>query len=107
MDLQISPRTVDGTPVVALSGIADLGSLPTLQDGLRRAVMQHPGTIVVVEFDGLVAIDDAALGIVLGAAARARDAGGEIEVVCTDRRLRQRLAATRFDLAVAVRSSIV
>lgn len=107
MDLQISSRSVGGHHVVSLSGIADLASLPALQDALQRAVARHRGTTVLVEFDGLSAIDDAALGIVLGAAGRARDGGGDLEVVCRDERTRQRLAAIRFDLAVAVRDSIV
>jgi anti-sigma B factor antagonist len=107
MDLQVTTRGSGNPTVVALAGIADLASLPVLHDHLRQAVTRHPGTIVTLDFDGLLVIDDAALGIVLGAAAHAREHGGDLEVVCTNERLRARLSTTRFDLAVAVRDAIV
>lgn len=107
MDLQVSTRSIGDRTVVALDGMADLASLPVLHDHLRQAVTRHPGTIVTLDFDGLVVIDDTALGIVLGAAAHAREHGGDLEVVCTNERLRARLRVTRFDLAVAVRDAIV
>lgn len=107
MDLQVSTHRIGDRPVVALAGIADLASVPVLHDHLRRALLEHRGATLIVDFDGLAAIDDAALGIVLGAAANAREHGGELEVVCTGERLRVRLATTRFDHAVAVRDGIV
>ena len=107
MDLRISIRDVGSRTVVALDGIADLGSVPALQDRLRRTIRQHRAGIVTVDLDGLTMIDDATLGVVLGAAASARESGGDLEVVCTAERLRARLATTRFDLAVTVRDSIV
>ncbi len=107
MDLHISIRDIGERTVVALDGIADLGSVPMLEDRLRRTIRQHPAATVTIDFDGLTMIDDAALGVVLGAAAHARAQGGELEVVCTGDRLRTRLATTRFDLAVTVRDAIV
>lgn len=52
-------------------------------------------------------LDDVPLGLQPGAVSRAWEPAGELEFVCTDRRLRSRLVATRFDHVVAVRSSIV
>lgn len=106
MDLHVSTHEVGGRPVVALEGIADLASVPLLQDQLRRAVLLTGPRTLVVELDGLAVIDDAALGVVLGAAAQARTAGGDLEIVCTEQRLRARLAVTRFDRAVTVRDTI-
>jgi anti-anti-sigma factor len=60
-----------------------------------------------VDLDGLDVIDDTALGTLLGAAGRARVAGGDLEVVTSSARLRERLAVTGFDRAVTVRSSLV
>jgi anti-anti-sigma factor len=106
MDLQVRTERVGGTPVVALGGTADLGSVPVLQTALARVVAEHPGTTVAVDLDGLVALDDAALGLILGAAGRARSKGGDLVVVTTDARTRARLARTRFDLAVTVHKSL-
>ena len=107
MSLSTSSRTVGDAVVLSLDGIADLSSAPRLQDALRRLIAQHPGQRIVVDLDGLVGLDDVALGLLLGAAATARGAEGELEVVATEPRVRERLAATRFDQAVAVRDSIV
>ena len=48
----------------------------------------------------------AAIGMLLGAAGRARVAGGDLEVVCTDPRLLDRFAVTRLDRAVVVRDRV-
>ncbi|MFP5487296.1 MAG: STAS domain-containing protein, partial [Acidimicrobiia bacterium] len=94
--------------VVALDGIADLATLPTLQSTLRREIAAgSSATTVVVDVDGLLALDDAALGILLGVAATAREHGGDLEVLTTSERWRERFRATRFDLAVTVRDRIV
>ncbi len=107
MSLSTTTRQVGDAVVLSLDGIADLSTAPRLQDALRRVVALHPGRRIVVDLDGPITIDDVALGLLLGAAATARAAGGELEVVATGPKLRERLTATRFDLAVAVRDSIV
>ncbi len=106
MDLRLTTTQVGDHIVVSLSGIADLSTIPTLHDSLRRVCLDHPGQTLLIEVDGLIALDDAALGLLLGAAAHARQSGGDVELVCTDERLRQRLATTRFDRAVTIRDSI-
>ncbi|MCE2855786.1 MAG: STAS domain-containing protein [Ilumatobacteraceae bacterium] len=47
-----------------------------------------------------------ALGLILGAAGRARSLGGDVVVVATGERVRQRLSENGFDRAVTVSSSI-
>ena len=106
MDLQLTTARVGEHVVISLAGIADLSTAPGLFDYLRRACGDHRGDTLLVDIDGLVSLDDAALGLLLGAAARARQFGGELELVCTNERLAARLASTRFDRAVAVRTSI-
>lgn len=91
----------DGTIVVELDGDADLGALPRLQQTLARAVAAA-STVVVVDLDGLTALDDAALGLVVGAAASARRRGLELRLICTDPRRRARLADTRLDVIIHV-----
>jgi anti-anti-sigma regulatory factor len=50
-------------------------------------------------------VDDAGLGILLGLAGRAREHGGDLRLVCAPGRLRDRLALTGADRAVAVSSN--
>lgn len=106
MDLQCTTSRVGDAVVLALGGYADLSTAPRLQSQLQLAVGEHRGERVVVDIDGLVALDDVALGLLLGAAARAREDGGELVLVGTNARIRQRLAATRVDRVVTVLGSI-
>jgi anti-anti-sigma factor len=97
---------VAGAPVVAIDGVVDLAAVGRLHGELTRAVRRHPGATLVVDLDAVDVLDDAGLGILLGAAAAARDAGGDLEVVATRPAIRDRLAVTRFDRAVVVRDTI-
>jgi anti-sigma B factor antagonist len=89
-------------PVLHVSGEIDLATLPVLHDQLTRAIARHPGATLWVDLDGVTTLDDSGLGLVLGAAGRARELGGDLRAVCTSPRLLQRLALTGFDRAVAV-----
>ena len=101
--MQVRLAMVGDTPTIGLGGLVDLGSVPMLHDVLTRAVLDHPGETIVVDLDGVVSFDDIALGLLLAAAARARELGGELEIVCSSGRLLDRLESTRFDRAVTVR----
>jgi anti-anti-sigma factor len=97
---------VGGHAVVALHGVVDLSSVATLHADLSRAVRENPAATVVVDLDAVGGLDDVGLGVILGAAATARDGGGDLAVVCTRPALLDRLARTGFDRAVDVRSAI-
>ncbi len=106
--MQIHTRVdqVGGSIVVTVDGLVDLASVGRLHDDLTRTLRTHPGVALVVDLDAVSVLDDTGLGVLLGAAAASREAGGDIEVVCTQPALRERLARTRFDRAVTVRDSI-
>lgn len=106
MDLRTHSSTVGGNATVAADGVVDLGSIAVFRDALLRAVHANSGQLVVVDLDGVAALDDAGLGVLLGAAAAARQANGDLEIVCNDERLRTRLERTRLDRAITVRTSI-
>ena len=91
----------DGATVLELDGDADLGALPQLQQLLARAV-GVASTAVVVDLDGLTGLDDAALGLIVGAAASARRRDVELRLICTEPRQRARLADTRLDRIIGV-----
>ncbi len=106
MELRSSIAIVNGSVTLVLEGIADLASLGQLRTALLSAVDAHRGDAVLVDLDGLAALDDSALGILLGAAATARDHAGDLVVVCAAPALRERFARTRLDRAIEVRTSV-
>jgi anti-anti-sigma factor len=106
MAMHSTVSTVGGFIVVALDGTVDLAAVGNLHSDLARVIRRHPGERVIVDLDGIEALDDAGLGVLLGAAATVRESGGDLEVVCTRASLRGRLERTRFDRAVAVRAAI-
>jgi anti-sigma B factor antagonist len=102
VDLRARHDVVGTLPVVALSGSVDLATVPQLTTALYRLVAEHPAARVAVDLDGVDVLDDTGLGVLLGAAGRARQAGGELVVVVSDARLRERFATTGFDRAVDI-----
>ncbi len=104
VELEGSISTVGDVPVVALAGLVDLATVPQLHDLLLQAITGHPGATIAVDVDGVEVLDDAGLGVLLGAAGRAREAGGDLVVVAN--RLRERFTVTGFDRAVRVSSGL-
>lgn len=107
MELRTTHREVGGQVVLAVDGTADLATLPVLHDALQRLVSwDGSAKSIAVDLDGATLLDDAALGLLLGAAATARARGRGFHVVCADPRLRARLSDTRFDRVVDVVPSL-
>ncbi len=106
MDLQLRRSVIGGTDVLVAAGELDLGTVPQLRNALVQLVCDRPGRTVAIDLDGVTVCDETALGILMGAAARARDANGDLRIVCTDERLLTRFAKTRLDLAIDVVSRV-
>ena len=106
MNLSASTTVVDGVAVISLSGDVDLATIPLLYDNLVRALAHHPGRMLVVDLDGVTFLDDSGLGVLLGAAGSARQAGSDLTVVCNNDRLRERFERTGFSRAVEVRDRL-
>jgi anti-anti-sigma factor len=106
MNLSTSTTVVGDDTVVALVGDVDLSTIPRLHDALTKALTHRPGRSLVVDLDGVALLDDAGLGVLLGAAGSARNAGAELVVVCNNQRLRERLDTTGFSRAVEVRERL-
>lgn len=102
MDLRTDHAVVGGVPVLGLTGSVDLATVPTLTTALFGLVGDHPGRVVAVDLDGVDVLDDTGLGVLLGAAGRARRRGGDLVAVVSDERLRARFAESGFDRAVDV-----
>ena len=106
MEMSLRQLQIGERQVLVASGDVDLVSLPRFNDALARLVSGSTGRIVVVDIDGTGLFEDAALGLLIGAAGRARTQSGDLVVVCTEPRLRERLAQNGFDRAVSVADSI-
>ena len=106
MELTLRRAQVAERSVLVVSGDLDIVSIPRFNDALTRLVSESRGSTVVVDLDGAGLIDDAGFGLLLGAAGRARNSDGDLVVVCTEPRLRQRLVDTGFDRAINVVQSI-
>lgn len=106
MNVRTTVSMVGEAPVLAAEGVIDLSTIGQFHMDLTAAVRRFPGAQILVDLDAVTALDDIGLGVLLGAAAAARDAGGDLAVVATSERLRARLSRARFDRAVDVRASI-
>ena len=106
MSLRTVEVEIGGNPAICVEGIVDLSSVGDLSDALDRAIRNNVGSVVTVDLDAVPAIDDSALGVLLGAAATARERSGDVELVCNSESLRDRLSRTRLDRAIVVRSTI-
>lgn len=103
MDLSCRTVIVGAIPTLQLTGEIDLASVPTLHDAMRRLIADHPARTVAIDLDGVSVLDDAGLGVLLGNAGRARELGGDLILVCTSDRLRQRFEVTGLSRALKVR----
>src|SRR5436190_9004469 len=106
MELVVRHLDYDGMPVLSLAGEADLATVPELRDALTRAAAQHPGQTLVVDLDGVTFLDSVAMGMLLGAARRARSSGGDLVLVCSTPRVVEVLSQSRLDRIVEVRASV-
>ena len=106
VDLRCRSTSIGDVPVLLVTGELDLSTVGVLRDAAARLVAQSPAAEVAVDLDGVTVIDDAGLGILLGAAAAARAAGGDLVVVCTDPRHLARFELSGLARAVSVRSRI-
>jgi anti-sigma B factor antagonist len=102
MDLRCTNLVVEDEIVVTVSGSVDLASVGALRDHLLRTVLDAPGAMITVDLDEVLSLDDAGLGVLLGAAGRARQRAGDLRVVCTNDRLVELLRVTGADRAVQV-----
>jgi anti-sigma B factor antagonist len=81
---------------VALSGELDISSAPRLQDDLARVEADGPATIVL-DLSGLAFMDSTGLRLLIGADARAREAGRRLVLIQGNEMVQRVLRVTRLD----------
>jgi anti-anti-sigma factor len=106
VDLVCRTVVIGSTPTLQMTGEIDLASVPVFHDAMRRIIADHRAATIAVDLDGVTVLDDVGLGVLLGAAGRAREAGGDLVVVCTSERLRRRFDVTGLARAVDVRDRL-
>lgn len=82
----ISEREDPVAPVVTVSGEIDVATAPSLRDRLQSRVAGGDATIVV-DLLGVSFLDSTALGVLVGALKRCREAGGDLRLVIAEPRL--------------------
>lgn len=106
MQLVGTVALVGSVPVLSLTGSVDLATVADLHDLLLRLTTDYAGRAVLVDLDGVDGLDDVGLGVLLGAAGRARQIGGDLGVVCANEQLRKRFAFTGLDRAIVVTATV-
>ena len=106
MDLHLRRANLGPTEVLMITGEIDLATIPKLRGALLDMIVDAPATTIAVDLDGVTACDDMGFGVLLGAAGRAREADGDLVLVCTDERLLARIKRMRLDKAITVRARI-
>ena len=81
MELEVSSRLEKDACVVLVTGEVDVYTSPSLKSALMAAAEEDCPT-VIADMSGVDFIDSSGLGVLVGALRRAREAGGELRVVC-------------------------
>jgi anti-sigma B factor antagonist len=97
MDLVLVAAERDGVPVLAVHGEIDLATVPRLRNQLVALNASYPGVTLVVDLDGVSALDATGLGVLVGGLGQRRWSGGDLVLVCASPALRDHLALCRLD----------
>lgn len=98
--MEVTTTESHGHQVFVVAGAVDLAATPRLHDALRR--FTERGGPLAVDLTAVSVLDDAAQGLLLGAAATVRATGRRLVLVVADGPVRRRLADTRLDRVVDV-----
>ena len=102
LDLDVDER--DGHTVVLVRGEVDLATSPQLRDCLAGIVGDRIS--VVVDLDNVGFIDSTGIGVLVGGVKRARSSGGELSLVCNQRRILKVLEITGLTQIFSVFDSV-
>lgn len=94
--LKVTTETVGEVTVVIPVGEVDIASVKALQDVLREA-LDSGRRLLVVDLEGLDYLDSTGLGCVTASRREAREAGGDLVLVCTRPRVLRLFTITGLD----------
>jgi anti-sigma B factor antagonist len=85
-EFEIAERADTAPPVIAVRGEIDVATAPQLRECLQR-VIAHGESTIVLDLLGVTFLDSTALGVMVGALKRCREAGGDLHIVVADPRI--------------------
>ncbi len=96
MELAVSRQSVDGVPVVAVSGEVDVYSAPALKESLTE-LLQGGASTVIVDLTDVGFLDSTGLGALVEARSATTEAGGALALVCNQDRILKLFSITGLD----------
>jgi anti-sigma B factor antagonist len=106
MDLVVRQLDSGGVPGLSVAGEVDMATAPRLRDALVQLAADHPGATAVVDLDGVSFLDSLGLGVLVGGLRRMGTTGGDLTLVCTNRRLLELLKLCRLDRVFEIHASV-
>jgi anti-sigma B factor antagonist len=104
MPLDLEQTERDGHAVIVVRGEVDLATSPQLRDTLAGLV--EGSRSVIVDLDQVGFIDSTGIGVLVGGVKRARSQGGDLSLVCTQRRILKVLEITGLTQVFTVFESL-
>lgn len=105
MELSVSRQSVDGVPVVAVSGEVDVYSAPALKESLTE-LLQAGVHSVVVDLSDVAFLDSTGLGALVEARSATTEAGGTLPLVCAQERILKLFAITGLDGVFSIHATL-
>lgn len=105
MRLTLDSRTEDHVAVIEASGEVDLATVPALREAISEQVAAGR-TNLLLDLRAVTFLDSTGLGVLVGAAKKARGAGGSLRLVCDNARVLRLLRITGLDKALAVHPTL-
>jgi anti-sigma B factor antagonist len=105
VELTVSRQSVDGIPVVAVSGEVDVYSAPTLKENLTDLLKSGVNT-VVVDLTEVAFLDSTGLGALVEARSATTEVGGSLPLVCNQERILKLFAITGLDGVFSIHSTV-
>ena len=88
MDIGLNLNQHDNCAVLAVSGEVDVATVPKMREQLHSLVARGDDRIVV-DLDAVDFLDSTGLGVLVGALKRVRSSGGDLQLICSQPRIRK------------------
>lgn len=105
MDIGLDLHKRDGYAVLLVSGEVDVATVPRMREQLHSLVAQGDNRIVV-DLDAVDFLDSTGLGVLVGALKRVRASGGDLQLICTQPRIRKVFEVTGLTKVFAIHDTL-
>lgn len=105
MDIGLDLHERNGYFVLAVSGEVDVATVPRMREQLHSLVAQGDNRIVV-DLDAVDFLDSTGLGVLVGALKRVRSSGGDLQLICTQPRIRKVFEVTGLTKVFSIHDTL-